>query len=238
MDVAQAKRRAGAAAADAVTDDTVVGLGTGSTAAYAIRALGDRVANGLDIRGVPTSLGTRDIAREAGVPLVELSDVESVDVAIDGADQVFDGSAGTGDVLLKGGGGAHLREKVVASAAEALLVVVDERKPVAELDHDVPLEVLPDARSTVAERVRSLGGEPVLRQAERKDGPVVTDNGNLLIDADFGTFHGGTAGSTGDIETLARDLAAIPGLLAHGLFVDLADAVYVGTPTGVDVLEK
>jgi ribose 5-phosphate isomerase A len=237
MNVADAKRRAGQAAADTVTDGSVVGLGTGSTAAHAIRALGERVADGLDIRGVPTSLGTRTLARDAGIPLAALSDVESIDVAIDGADQVFAGTDGsTGEVLVKGGGGAHLREKVVASAAESFLVVVDERKLVESIDHPVPLEVLPPARSTVGERVRALGGEPSLRQADRKDGPVVTDNGNVLIDADFGALD--NTGPAGDPATLASDLAGIPGLLEHGLFVDLAGAIYVGKATGVDVLEE
>jgi ribose 5-phosphate isomerase A len=239
MNVERAKRRAGEAAAETVTDGSVVGLGTGSTAAHAIRALGERVAGGLDVRGVPTSLGTRALAREAGVPLASLSDVESVDVAIDGADQVLGGADGTpGDVLVKGGGGAHLREKVVASSADSFLVVVDERKLTEAIDHPIPLEVLPAARSTVARRVSDLGGEPSLRRAERKDGPVVTDNGNLLIDADFGPIAGSGSGSTDDPVTLAGDLAGIPGLLEHGLFVDLAETIYVGTATDVDVLEE
>jgi ribose 5-phosphate isomerase A len=241
MNVERAKRRAGEAAAETVTDGSVVGLGTGSTAAHTIRALGERVADGLDVRGVPTSLGTRELAREAGVPLTSLSDVESVDVAIDGADQVLDDAGSDrspGEVLVKGGGGAHLREKVVASSADSFLVVVDARKLTEAIDHPIPLEVLPVARSTVARRVRDLGGEPSLRRAERKDGPVVTDNGNLLIDADFGPIAGSGSGSTDDPATLAGDLAGIPGLLEHGLFVDFAETIYVGTATDVDVLEE
>jgi ribose 5-phosphate isomerase A len=232
MDVTAAKRRAGEAAAEAVSDGSTVGLGTGSTAAHAIRALGDRVAGGLDVRGVPTSHGTRELAREAGIPLASLSDVESVDVAIDGADQVLESpsaDAASGEVLVKGGGGAHLREKVVASAAASFQVVVDERKLAATIDHPIPIEVLPAARATVAEGVVRLDGEPALRAADRKDGPVVTDNGNLLIDADFDAID--------DPAALARDLSTLPGVLEHGLFLDQADAIYVGTATGVEVLE-
>jgi ribose 5-phosphate isomerase A len=206
--------------------------GTSSALPYA--------ADGLDVRGVPTSLGSRELARDAGIPLASLSDVESIDVAIDGADQVLaeaETDAGA-NVLVKGGGGAHLREKVVASSAESSLIVVDERKLVDAIDHSIPLEVLPAARSTVSERVRTLGGEPSLRRADRKDGPVVTDNGNLLIDADFGTLENTGSGPSDDPATLARELAAIPGILEHGIFVDLAETIYVGTATGVDVWEE
>jgi ribose 5-phosphate isomerase A len=218
----RAKRHAGERAAEEVTDGDVVGLGTGSTAAHAIRALGRRVDAGLDVAGIPTSFQSRQLAREVGVPLTDLDDA-TPDVAVDGADQIADGGA----AMIKGGGAAHAREKYVDAAADRLLVVVDPSKEAKVLDHPVPVEVLPDARAVVAERVRALGGEPELRAAERKDGPVVTDNGNLVLDCAFGEID-----APGE---LAADLSAVPGVVEHGLFVDLTDAVVVGTDDGATV---
>jgi len=219
-----AKRRAGESAAATVDDGALVGLGSGSTAAHAIRALGREVDAGLDIEGVPTSFQAREVAVEAGIELTTLDETGGrLDVAIDGADQF------AGADLVKGGGGAHAREKVVDTAADRLLVVADPTKEADVLDHSVPVEVLPDARTTVAAAVRELGGQPELRRAERKSGPVVTDNGNLVLDCDFGAMP--------DPGGLAADLAALPGAVAHGLFVDAADAVHLGTETDVSVFE-
>jgi ribose 5-phosphate isomerase A len=220
-----AKRAAGESAAATVADGDVVGLGTGSTAAHAIRALGRAVDGGLDVRGVPTSFAARELAREVGVPLVALDEAPRPDVAIDGADQVL---AGGGD-CIKGGGAAHAREKVVDAAAERLLLVVDPSKEAAVLDAPVPVEVLPDARAPVAARVREAGGDPTLRAAERKDGPVVTDNGNLVLDCAFGRVD--------DPAGLARTLSVTPGVVEHGLFVGLADEVHLGTDDGATVRE-
>ena len=216
-----AKRAAGESAAEAVEDGTVVGLGTGSTAAHAIRAIGRKVDAGLDVRGVPTSFQSRELAKEVGIPLAGLDEVDGIDLAIDGADQF------SGPHLVKGGGAAHAREKIVDSAANRLLVVADPSKAAQLLDHPVPVEVLPDARTTVADEVRALGGTPTLRTAERKDGPVVTDNGNLVLDCEFGAIA--------NPAELAADLAAIPGAVEHGLFVGMADEVHVGSEDGVDV---
>ncbi|MFW5963251.1 MAG: ribose-5-phosphate isomerase RpiA [Natronomonas sp.] len=215
-----AKRRAGESAADAVSDGAVVGLGTGSTAAYAIRELGRRVDSGLDVRGIPTSHGARRLAREVGIPLTTLAEA-TPDVAIDGADQVSEFE------LIKGGGAAHAREKLVDSAAERFLVVVDETKLTEPLDAAVPVEVLPDAVPVVERELEALGGTPELRAAERKDGPVVTDNGNLVVDCAFGAIA--------DAGALASDLSAVPGAVEHGLFVGLADEVHVGGDDAVDV---
>lgn len=215
-----AKRRAGESAAAAVEDGAVVGLGTGSTAAHAIRALGRRVDAGLDIRGIPTSFQARERAREGGIPLTSLEEA-TPDLAIDGADQVADGH------LVKGGGAAHTREKLVDAAADRFLVVVDPSKLAEALDHPVPVAVLPDARRPVAAAVRDQGGEPELRRAERKDGPVVTDEGHLVLDCDFGTV--------GDPAARARALAALPGVVEHGLFVGVADEIHVGREDGVTV---
>lgn len=217
-----AKRRAGERAADEVEDGTVVGLGTGSTTAYAIEAIGRAVDDGLDVRGIPTSYQSRRAALEAGISLTGLDAVDGIDLAIDGADQVADGD------LIKGGGAAHAREKVVDAAADRFVVVVDPSKLAETLERAVPVEAVPDARPVVADRVRDLGGDPTLRAAERKDGPVVTDNGNLVLDCAFGPIR--------NPETLATRLSAIPGVLEHGLFVGLADATYVGTDEGVDAL--
>jgi ribose 5-phosphate isomerase A len=215
----EAKRRAGERAAELVEDGTVVGLGTGSTAAHAIRALGQRVEAGLDVRGIPTSYQSADLAREVGIPLTTLDDALP-DLAIDGADQI------AGFDLIKGGGAAHAREKLVDSAAERFVVVADPSKEVEEFDGPVPLEVLPSARRPVAEALEGLGGTPELRAAERKDGPVVTDNGNLVFDCEFGRIA--------EPADLADDLASIPGALEHGLFVGLADTILVGTHDRVE----
>jgi ribose 5-phosphate isomerase A len=214
------KRRAGESAADVVSEGSVVGLGTGSTAAAAVRALGRRVESGLDVRGIPTSYRSRQLAREAGIPLTTL-EVATPDVAIDGADQVADLE------LIKGGGAAHAREKYVDAAADRLIVVVDETKLAASLDAAIPVEVLPDAVPVVERRLAGLGGEPTLRAADRKDGPLVTDNGNLVVDCAFGTVD--------EPGSLAAELSAVPGVVAHGLFVGMADEVYVGTDDGVEL---
>jgi ribose 5-phosphate isomerase A len=220
----EAKRRAGESAAALVEPGTTVGLGTGSTAAHAIRRLGERVAEGLDVVGVPTSFDSRQRAREAGIPLRALDDVDHIDLAIDGADQVADFD------LVKGGGAAHAREKLVDTTAERFVVVVDPSKRADVLSHPVPVEVLPVAHGLVADAVRDEGGDPSLRRAERKDGPVVTDNGNLVLDCDFGDI---TAPAT-----LARTLSALPGVVEHGLFVGTADEIHVGTESGVRVRER
>ena len=215
-----AKQRAAESAAEAVEDGQVVGLGSGSTAQFALERLGDRVDEGLEITGVPTSFQAREIATSAGIELTTLEEVGgSLDIAIDGADQF------AGADLIKGGGGAHAREKIVNTAADRLLIVVDSTKESDALDIPVPVEILSDARTTVARSVRELGGEPTLRLAERKAGPVVTDNGNIILDCDFGEI--------GDPRALAGDLASLPGVVEHGLFPGCADVIYMGTKTGV-----
>jgi len=234
-----AKRRAGESAAETVTDGDVVGLGTGSTAAHAIRRIGDRVDSGLDARGVPTSFASRELAAEAGVPCLDLPDAvgpdgPGIDLAVDGADQVATGVEGggardPGGALIKGGGAAHAREKLVDAAADRFLVVADPSKESPRLDRSVPVEVLPAGRTAVAAAVREAGGEPALRRAERKDGPVVTDNGNLVVDCAFDEIA--------DPAALSATLSSIPGVVEHGLFVGLADEIHVGTESGVRVEE-
>ncbi|MFW5978091.1 MAG: ribose-5-phosphate isomerase RpiA [Halohasta sp.] len=216
-----AKRRAGEAAAERVTDGMAVGLGTGSTAAHAIRALGEAVDDGLDIVGVPTSFASRELAIDSGIPIRELDEVDGLDLAIDGADQIVLDSGN----CIKGGGAAHTREKLVAAAADELHIVVDPTKVAETLDHTLAVEVLPAGRTGVERAVETLGGEPSLRQAANKDGPIVTDNGNLVVDCEFGDID--------DAAELAASLSEIPGVVEHGLFVDCASTVYVGSEDGV-----
>jgi len=220
-----AKRRAGEAAAEQVADGMVVGLGTGSTAAHAVRALGEAVDEGLGIVGVPTSFASRQLAIEQGIPIRELDEVDGLDLAIDGADQIVLESGH----CIKGGGAAHAREKLVAAAAGEFHVVVDPTKVAERLDHTVAVEVLPAGRTGVERAVGELGGDPSLRQAANKDGPVVTDNGNLVVDCEFGEID--------DPAALAASLSGIPGVVEHGLFVDRTAAVYVGSDEGVSVSE-
>lgn len=219
-----AKQRAGSKATEFVDDGMLVGLGTGSTAAYAIRELGQGVDQGLDIRGIPTSFQARREAKQAGIPLCSLGDTDRVDVAIDGADQVAAMN------LIKGGGAAHTREKIVSSIAEKTVIVVDESKLSSSLNRPIPVEIIPSARGAVARGIRDLGGEVVLRESSGKDGPVVTDNGNLLMDCDFDQIA--------EPGALRGSLAQIPGIVEHGLFINVADTIIVGSDSGVDIRTK
>ena len=215
-----AKRRAGEAAVEAVESGMVVGLGTGSTAAYAIRALGAAATDGLEIRGVPTSYHARNLAREAGIPLVSLEEA-TPDIVIDGADQIAVDSLS----VIKGGGGAHTREKIVATAAGRLCIVADESKLSEQLSGVVPVETLPNARPLVADRLREQGISPTVRMATAADGPVITEQGNVILDCACGTIE--------DPPALASELSAIPGVVEHGLFLGLVDVAYVGGPDTV-----
>ena len=213
------KQAAGEAAAGLVNDGSVVGLGTGSTTAYAIKAIGRRVAEGLDVLAVVTSYQSEMLAIEAGIPLTTLAEYPDLDIAIDGADQV------DADLnVIKGGGAAHTREKVVAYSSDQFVVVVDDSKMKDKLDHFVPIEVLPYAKELAMRYVRELGGEPQLRLASRKDGPVITDNGNFVIDASFGTID--------NVEALSIALSMCPGVVEHGIFTDVADIVFIGNKDG------
>jgi len=212
------KKSAGMAAADLVKDGMVVGLGTGSTAAYTIAELGNRVAAGLDILAVVTSYQSEMLAIKAGIPLTTLAEHPVLDIAIDGADQV-DSNLN----VIKGGGAAHTREKVVARSAKHFVIVADESKVCDRLNHFVPVEVLPYASNLVMQKLRELGAEPILRMGVRKDGPVITDNGNFIIDADFGVID--------NPQELALKLSTCTGIVEHGIFTSV-DEVYIGKKDG------
>jgi ribose 5-phosphate isomerase A len=203
-----------------------VGLGTGSTTAWAVAEIGRLLRAGEleDVRGVATSLQSHELAKEVGIPLVNLDEVTELDVTIDGADQYSEDEP----TVIKGGGGAHAREKVIDAMADRLVIATDEEKATDPLDYPVPVEVMPDAREVVAEDLRNVGGDPELRMAERKDGPLFTANGNLVIDCDFGGLDD-TAGT-------ARDIEKIPGVLEHGIFLEMVDDVYLGTAEDIETV--
>ena len=221
------RRRGGERTAqDVVENGMDVGLGTGSTTAWAVAEIGRLLRAGEleDVRGVATSLQSHELAKEVGIPLVNLDEVTALDVTIDGADQYSEEEP----TVIKGGGGAHAREKIIDAMADRLVIATDEEKATDPLDYPVPVEVMPDAREVVAEDLRDVGGDPELRMAERKDGPLFTANGNLVIDCDFGGLDD-TAGT-------ARDIEKIPGVLEHGIFLDMVDDVYLGTEDDVETV--
>ncbi len=222
-----AKRRAAEAAAQHIKSGTVIGLGTGSTAKHLIQIVGSYLSAGrlTDIQGVPTSIQTSADAKEAGIPLTTLDDHPELTLSIDGAD-LIDGNLNA----LKGGGGALLREKIVASASKTYILIADERKIVEKLGtgFPLPIEILPFSAAPAAQRVRELGATVILRRG--KLGPVTTDNGNFILDADFGPIDDPTG--------LELELKSIPGVLETGLFLGFADLAYVGTPDGVRKLER
>jgi ribose 5-phosphate isomerase A len=210
----EGKRSAGYKAADLVRNGMVIGLGTGSTVLFAMERLQERIQSGLEISGVPTSYQTAIRAREYGIPLTTLDEHPVLDLAIDGADQVDPKFR-----LIKGRGAAQTREKCVAAASRQFIVVVDASKLSPCLSAPVPIEVLPFARTPVMTQLQSLGGVPVVREGIKKDGPVITDNGNFEIDCAFGAI--------GDPEELEAALAGIPGIIGNGLFTGFCNKTKV-----------
>lgn len=227
-----AKFNAAQAALDYIKDGMIVGLGTGSTSAHFVRALGQRVRQGLRVRGVPTSEATRNLAEQEGVPLVEISQVSAIDVDVDGADEVD-----TAFRLVKGGGGALLREKIVAAASKRMVVIADESKWVETLGaFPLPVEVtrfgFTMTQQRVAEALRKTGcagDEVVLRISGKANEPVITDGGNYILDAHVRRIA--------NAEALATELQAIAGVVEHGLFIGLAQTVILGKAKGADVKE-
>ncbi len=219
------KRNAGRRAADYVQDGMIVGLGTGSTARFAIERIGERIEEeGISIQGIPTSVETEKLAEEAGIELVELDEADKIDLAIDGADEVDEEKR-----LIKGGGGALLREKIVAYNSKRYMIIVDPSKKVERLGEDFPLpvEVLPKWQKAIEDSVRKLGCEPKIRTYEGE--AFLTDNGNNILDCDFNGID--------NPEELSKRLSSIPGVLENGLFIDMTDVVIIGKKKGFEELD-
>ena len=216
----QMKQIVADAAIKEVKSDMILGLGSGSTAALMIKSLADEISSGKlkNIRGVATSFQSEVLALDLDIQLIDLASVSHIDLAIDGADEVDPRFQ-----LIKGGGACHVREKLVASKAHKLLIVVDETKLVQNLNHSFPLpvEVLPNSWKQVEEVITEMNGSSTLRMANKKAGPVVTDQGNLILDVLF-------SDGIKNPKDLEMRINNIPGVLENGLFVDLADKVLVG----------
>jgi len=208
----QEKEAAARASLRFVKDGQVVGLGTGSTAAFFIQLLGAEVKRGLNVRGIPTSVRSRELAESLGIPLTTLDECQDIAVTVDGADEVDSQLR-----LIKGGGGAMLREKIVASATKQLVIVADASKQVPVLGKfPLPVEVIGFAQTLVAKRIRALGADVSVRT--NADGtPYVTDENNHIQDCRFGKIR--------DAERLARQLSEMPGVVEHGLFIGMASVV-------------
>ncbi len=224
-----AKRNAAYAAVAHVKDGMIVGLGSGTTAAYAILALGERKKNeGLNILGVPSSYQAFQLAVQNGIAITTLEEHPVIDVNIDGADQI-DANLN----LIKGGGAALAREKIVAAASKQNIYIADDKKKVqtlGEANCSVPVEVLPFAIAIVQRKIQALGGTSTLRETKGKLGPVISDNGNAIMDATFGAIT--------DPAALEQNLKMIPGVVENGLFVGLTDVVYLGSGSAVQKFEK
>lgn len=215
------KEAAARASVRFVNDGDVVGLGTGSTAAYVVKCLGERVQAGLKIVGIPTSVRTRDLASGLGIPLTTLDECQQIDVAIDGTDE-FDPQL----QLIKGGGGALLREKIIASASRQFVIIADSSKQVPVLGaFPLPVEVIPFAEALVAKKIEAMGAKVSVRQCDGK--AFVTDEGHHILDCRLGQIP--------DPPALARKLSNTPGVVEHGLFIDMATVVLMGK--GDDVVE-
>jgi len=223
----QLKRKAAYEAVKHVKDGFVVGLGSGSTAAYAIETLGEKIKREhLTVLAVPTSYQAFLLAAKHGIAVTTLEEHDVIDVTIDGADQIDPKRN-----LIKGMGAALAREKIVASASKQNIIIADESKKVnalGENGHPVPVEVLPFAIAVAKRRIEAVGGSAVLREGKGKVGPVITDNGNAVIDASFGVIR--------NAAELEVKLKMIPGVVETGLFIGLATTAYIGTPSKVEKL--
>jgi ribose 5-phosphate isomerase A len=231
MDLDPYKRQAAARALDFVTAGMRLGLGTGSTAAHFVDLLGERVRAGLDVVGVPTSLVTRAQAERVGIPLTTLDDMPELDLTVDGADEIAPDLS-----LIKGAGGALLCEKIVAAASARMVVIADHSKWVALLGHSpLPIEVVPfgvGATRQAVEAAAAAADAPGPAQVRRgRDGhPFVTDGGHFILDAALQRIP--------RPDVLAGRLAAIPGVVEHGLFIGLARTAVIAGPEGVDIIER
>jgi ribose 5-phosphate isomerase A len=219
-----AKRNAAAAAVALVEDGMRLGIGTGSTAAHFVDLLGERVRAGLNVVGVPTSERTARQCKDVGIALTDLDETPDLDLAVDGADE-FD----AGMNLIKGGGGALLREKIVASAARRFVVIADPSKKVEILGaFALPVEIIAMARGPLSARIGAMGAHVSLRAGD--DGaPFVSDEGHWILDCDFGATIAQPA-------QMAQTLSALPGVVEHGLFCGMTEQIIVGLEDGVEVV--
>jgi len=212
-----------------IDDDMIIGLGTGSTTAHFIQMLGKKLMTGEleDVYGIPTSHQSRLLALESGVPVVSLDEVDAIDLAIDGADEVDPHLN-----LIKGRGAALTMEKIIEYRAGAFIVLVDESKLVEYLGQKmpVPIEVIPAAWRAIKDELEVFNATAELRMGVKKDGPVITDNGNFILDAKFERIE--------DPLDMEIELNNIPGVVENGIFADIADIVLVGTKEGVKKLER
>ncbi|OLD15457.1 MAG: ribose 5-phosphate isomerase A [Acidobacteriales bacterium 13_1_40CM_3_55_5] len=232
----QEKKAAARASLAFVRDGDIVGLGSGSTAEYAVRFLGERVQGGLKIRGIPTSQRTKELAESLGIPLTTLQEFPDIDVTVDGADEIDPELQ-----LIKGGGGALLREKIVASASKRMVVIADSSKRVQVLGKfPLPVEVIAMAEPLLLKKIAALGASVKLRLKKitalggsgkprryANGNPFVTDEGHIILDCHFGEIP--------DPRALARQLDSLTGIVEHGLFVDMATVALIGK--GDDVVE-
>lgn len=208
------KEIAALAAVEHIQDGQIVGLGTGSSSEYAIRAIGRRVEEGLKITGVPTSNRTAQLAESLQIPLADINTIDQIDITIDGADEFT-----TDLMLIKGGGGALLREKIVASLTRQQIIIADSSKLVEKLGQfRLPIEVIPFATNYVLRQLEKLGGKAELRLVDQK--PYQTDQSNYILDTDFGLID--------HPDQLADKLNQIEGIACHGLFINLAERVIMG----------
>jgi len=225
--VEKAKKKAALEAVKHVKDGFIVGLGSGSTAAYAIEEIGKRIKlEKLHVLGVPTSYQALLLATKHGIQITTLEEHPTLDLTIDGADQIDDQLN-----LIKGMGGALAREKIVAFASKKLVIVADESKKVkvlGENNHPVPIETLPLAAPVLMHKIKEIGGKPTLREGIKKVGPVITDNGNVILDVNFGLIP--------KPAELERKLKKLSGVIETGLFVQMANLVYLGKGSGVEEL--
>ncbi|MCX8176968.1 MAG: ribose 5-phosphate isomerase A [Candidatus Bathyarchaeota archaeon] len=227
--VKKAKWHAAIEAVKHVKDGFVIGLGSGSTVVYAAEEMGRKVKRGeLRIKVVPTSYQSLMLAVDNGIPITTLDENPILDLTIDGADQIDESLN-----LIKGMGGALTREKIVASASKELIIIADESKKVGflgENNHPVPIEILPFALKPAMLKIEELGGKPRLRESHGKVGPVVTDNGNFIVDAYFGVIK-----NPADLD---MRLDSIPGVVETGLFAGMAKIAYLGKQNGVERLDR
>lgn len=218
------KKTAGEKAAEFVKDDMIVGLGTGSTVYYTIKKLGEMVANGLKIKGVSTSISTTKIAKELGIPLISLNETDYIDVTIDGADEVDNSLNG-----IKGGGGALLYEKLVAISSNKVIWVVDSSKRVNMLGRfPLPVEVVPFAYRHVLNKLETMNFNPKVRM--KNNSYFKTDEQNYIIDLNLNKIE--------NLHELQNLLDSFSGIVEHGLFIDIADTLIVGSENFVEVINR